>query len=143
MKKPDPIISSKIKEEFDDITGCDTVSDVERLKNVGELLFDASEIYSTADQLSQIFRKMCVENNITEAYFNEKYKQYAINTLGKFPQSAANNRANTVKMLKHGERLSWKKFLELTTLVLGLKIKDVTIRLYNSSTNKDQVFSLE
>lgn len=143
MNRPDPELSSRISEEFDDLAGVTmSLDDVERLKNVGEPLFTKDDIYATADQLSQLFRSICVENHITEAYFNEKYKQYAINVLGKTPQSAANNRANTIKLMKHGDRLTWKKFLEIVTLVLGIRLKNIIAVLQNTNTNEVKTYSL-
>lgn len=119
---------TSIADEFDALKReCLSADNVERLKNVGEMLFTKDDIYTVTDPLARLFRKLCVENNISEEYFNEKYRRYSINVLGKFPHNATNNRTNNVKMLKNSVKLTWRKFLEFTTLVLGLKINNLAV----------------
>ena len=128
MKKPSPESSSIITQQFEDLTGVLLPLDqVEQLKKIGDPLFTPEEVNASSDLLVHTFRRLCAEESITMDYFCEKYKHYAITVLGKTPQAAANNRANIIKMLKRGERLSWKKFLELTQLVLGLKPETISI----------------
>lgn len=121
---------SSISDEFDVLKREYLSADnVERLKNVGAMLFTKEDIYTVTDPLARLFRKLCVENNISEEYFNEKYRRYSINVLGKFPHNATNNRTNNVKMLKNSVKLTWRKFLEFTTLVLGFKISNLAVAM--------------
>lgn len=129
--------SSIFQDFVDEVANLLPLNETEELKNSGELLFTEKEAAATNDLLVSIFRKLCVQEHITLPYFNEKYKQYAIMILGKTPQSAANNRTNILKMLKRGDKLSWKKFLELTQLVLGFRPEDVMIRFVK--TNNDEI----
>ena len=136
MKHPSPESVSIITQVFEDVTGALLPMDQEELlKQIGEPLFSEEDVNATCDLLVHAFRQLCAKENITKEYFAEKYKRYAITVLGKTPQSAANNRANIEKMLKRGDRISWKKFLELTQLVLGLKPELISITFSNM---KDQ-----
>lgn len=125
-------------EAVDDVCLC-SVNDSEKLKDTGDLLFTEQEAAATSDLLVSVFRKLCVQEHVTLPYFNEKYKQYAIMILGKTPQSAANNRTNILKMLKRGDKLSWKKFLELTQLVLGFRPDKVIIEFSKINNEKIQI----
>lgn len=137
-----PTRSSNITQMFDELPGdIPPADDLEYLKNVGEPLFRKEDIAATSDQLNQIFRAMCVENNISLAYFEERYTQYAINKLAKLPQSAANNKANTLKQLRTAPRMTLRKFVELTTQVLGFTIDDICIRITDRQ-NRKQSFNL-
>lgn len=114
--------SSNIFQEFEDMSGTLLPIDkVEQLRQEGTPLFTEKDVGATSDIILSMFRRLCVQEHITKEYFDEKYKQYAILVLGKTPQSAMNNKANIVKELKKGEKLSSRRFMELTQLVLGLK----------------------
>lgn len=133
-----PFGGSAIFQEFNDAV--DTIlpsGETESLKYEGPMLFTEKETTETSDLLVSVFRRLCVQEHVSLAYFNEKYKQYAILILGKTPQSAANNRTNILKMLKHGDKLSWKKFLELTQYVLGFKPEDVAFKF--TKTNNEEI----
>jgi hypothetical protein len=122
-----------------DDAGLCSVNESDKLKDTGDLLFTEQEAAATSDLLVSVFRKLCVQEHVTLPYFNEKYKQYAILVLGKTPQSAANNRTNILKMLKRGDKLSWKKFLELTQLVLGFRPDKVIIEFSKIDNEKIQI----
>lgn len=139
MKKPSPDSSSIITHDFEDLTGgLLPVDRVELLKTEGEPLFTEKEMNASCDLLVHTFRRLCVEQHVSREYFEEKYKRYAITVLGKTPQAAANNRANIIKMLKRGDKISWKKFIELTELVLGLKPETISI-VFSSVMNKEEI----
>jgi hypothetical protein len=139
VKKPDPESTSIITHDFDDLTGSLVPPDqLERLKYVGEPLFTEKEMNASCDLLVHTFRQLCVVEHISQKYFDEKYKIYAITVLGKTPQAAMNNKSNIVKMLKRGDKLSWKKFIELTHLVLGLKPEIVNI-IFSRTKNKEEI----
>jgi hypothetical protein len=131
MKKPSPESSSIITQEFDEFASTLVPSDysgtllpadqVERLKWEGKPLFTEKEVNAAYDPLMYVFRRLCVDEHITEEYFTEKYKNYAINVLGKTPQGALNNRTNILKQLKKFDTITAKRFYELTELVLGIK----------------------
>ena len=142
MKHPGPESSSIITQQFEDLTGTLLpVDQVELLKESGDPLFTEEEANAACDQLVHVFRQLCVKERITVDYFNEKYKSYAIKVLGKTPTSAANNRANIIKMLKKGDSISWKKFLELTHLVLGLHPESISIQFSNVKTSEPVIIS--
>ena len=75
-----------------------------------------------------MIRKLCVENNITEEYFNERYKIYAMKELGMLPNQASNNRSNLTKALKLGG-ITFKRFLEVACMVLGFTIENLIFEL--------------
>lgn len=131
-------ILQQFAEAVDD-TYISSVLESDSLKETGELLFTEKEASATSDLLVGVFRKLCVQEHVTLPYFNEKYKQYAIMVLGKTPQSAANNRTNILKMLKRGDKLSWKKFLELTQLVLGFRPDKVIVEFSKINNEKVQI----
>lgn len=139
MKKPSPESSSIITQEFDDLTGSLlTPDETEQLKLCGEPLFTEEEMNATCDHLVHMFRQLCVVEHITKEYFDEKYRRYAITVLGKTPQAASNNKSNIIKMLKRGDKISWKKFIELTELVLGLKPEMISI-VFSNVKDKEEI----
>ena len=136
MKKPSPDSSSIITHDFEDLTGgLLPIDQVEQRKTEGEPLFTEKEMNASCDLLVHTFRRLCVEQHIGREYFEEKYKRYAIMVLGKTPQAAINNRSNIIKMLKRGDKISWKKFIELTELVLGLKPETISIVFSSVKSN--------
>ena len=138
MKKPSPESSSIITHEFDDVIGgLMPLDQVERLKQDGPLLFTEEDVNASTDLLVHEFRQLCVVEHITQKYFEEKYKRYAIAVLGKTPQAAMNNKANIVKMLQNCSKISWKKFIELTHLVLGFKPEIVNIIFTKVKSNEE------
>lgn len=139
MKKPSPESSSIITQNFDDLTGSLLPPDeVEKLKLSGDLLFTEEEMNATCDHLVHMFRQLCVVEHITKNYFDQKYRHYAITVLGKTPQAASNNKSNIIKMLKRGDKISWKKFIELTELVLGLKPEMISI-VFSNVKDKEEI----
>ena len=107
---------------------------LERLKREGTPLFTIDDIKNASDDLVKMFRSLCVTENITLEYFTEKYKLYVIMTLGKSSQSASNNKVNILKMLKD-DKLSWRKFRELTQLVLGYDTTNM-VMTFNKKNHK-------
>ena len=85
------------------------------------MLFEEKDIYATSWPLDQLLRELCVKNHITEAYFNERYKIYALQELGKLPTQASNDRSNTVKAIKNGY-ITYKRLIEVAQHVLGLNV---------------------
>lgn len=139
MKKPDPGSASIITHDFEDLqASLMPLDDVERLKQDGPLLFTQEDVNASSDLLVHEFRQLCVEEHITQKYFEEKYKIYAIAVLGKTPQAAMNNKANIVKMLQNCSKLTWKKFIELTHLVLGFKPEIVNI-IFRKVKSKEEI----
>ena len=126
VKNPDEV-SSSIFRNFTDMSGLLVPADeTEILKEEGELLFEPKDITSTSDMLVSTFCRLCVIEHITVKFFTEMFKRYAILKLGRTPQSASNNKTNAIKMLKHEDKISWKKFTELTE-VLGYRPINITV----------------
>ena len=139
MIKPSPESESIISHDFDDLTGrLVPLDEIEKLKLEGPLLFNEEEANATCDLLVHTFRQLCLVEHVTKKYFDEKYKRYAVTVLGKTPQAASNNKSNIIKMLQKGDKISWKKFLELTHLVLGLKPEMISI-IFSSVKNKEEI----
>lgn len=139
MVKPAPATDSIISLEFDDVTSnLMPLDQVEKLKQEGPPLFTREEMNATCDFLVHVFRQLCVDEHISKRYFDEKYRHYAVTVLGKTPQAASNNKSNIIKMLKKGDKISWKKFLELTHLVLGLKPEMVSM-IFKRVKSKEEI----
>ena len=128
MIKPDPS-QSRIKDIFaKTLANTTKVDELEQLKLSGTPLFTPEEINATSWHLDRMIRKLCVENNITEEYFNERYKIYAMKELGMLPSQASNNRSNLTKALKLGG-ITFKRFLEVACMVLGFTIENLIFEL--------------
>ncbi len=128
MNKPDPSksrIRSIFTETFSNVNKQQKEDELEQLKTVGPLLFSEAEIYATPHSLDKVLRKFCVENNITEAYFTEKFKIFALQELGMHPVRESNNRSNTIKSLKAGY-ITYKTFIKVMCMVLGYTIEEMT-----------------
>ena len=135
MNRPDPA-KSKMRDLFAEIvTVSSKASDLEKLKNIGPLLFEPSSIYETDWKLDQILRELCVRNHITEQYFNEMHKLYSIQVLGKHPTKASNDRNNMVKSLRNGH-ITAKRFIEAVVNVLDFKLDDLRIGLIASNGDR-------
>lgn len=105
------------------------------LKQQGEPLFTEEQLSEATWCLDKILRKVCIENNISRAYFMEKYKNYAINKRGMFPTQAANNRANTLKSLYKGN-ITYKLLLTVLDHVLGFELEDMSMVINTNNGKK-------
>lgn len=124
MIKPDPS-QSRIKDIFaKTLANASKADELEQLKLAGTPLFTDEDITETSWPLDRLIRRLCVENNITEEYFNERYKVFAMKELGMHPTQASNNRSNLVKALKAGN-ITYKRFLEVACMVLGFTIENM------------------
>lgn len=135
MNKPDPARSRVRDIIAATITKSHDMQELEKLKLQGPLLFTEEDINATSWPLDQMLRELCVRNNITEAYFSEMFKIYALETLGKLPAQASNDRSNAVKALKAG-RITYKRLVETVENVLGLKITSMKFVLETKDGNK-------
>ena len=139
MNKPVPAHSRVRDIIAETITMPSSMDELEKLKHQGPLLFTEQDIYATSWPLDQVLRELCVRNSITEAYFTERYKLYALQVLGKHPTQASNDRSNAVKALKLGH-ITYKRLIEIAENVLGLKIMNMK---FVFSDNKGDTQSLE
>lgn len=140
MKKPDPSksrIATRFENRFDQMVDLD---ELEQLKAQSPKLFTEEEMFASSWHLDLILRKICVENNISVAYFDEKYRLYATLVLGMDSVKTSNNRSNLYKALKAGN-ITYKRFIEVACGVLGFEIKDLDISL-TTKTGKVQKFGL-
>ena len=128
MQRPDPN-NSRIRDIFTKtFANSKKVDELEQLKHIGPLLFTDAEIYATSWPLDRMLRRFCVENNISEAYFAEKYKLYALQELGMHPTQASNNRSNLTKALKAGH-ITYKRFVEVVCNVLGYVVEEMEFKI--------------
>ena len=125
MLRPDPN-ASRIRDIFSQtFAHAKKPDELEQLKFVGEQLFKQEEVNATNHQLDRMLRQYFVDNHISEEYFAEKYKLYALKELGMHPTQASNNRSNLTKALKAGH-ITFKRFLEVICMVLGNTIDSMT-----------------
>jgi hypothetical protein len=110
-------------------------TEYEILKDQGEPLFTKEQLAESPGSLDRILRRICIENNISKAYFMEKYKEYAINKRGMFPSQAANNRTNLLKALYKGN-ITYKLMMTVLDHVLGFKLDDMKLVIKTSNGTK-------
>ena len=138
MNRPDPQ-QSRVRDIVAELTNIrPRIDELEKLKRQGPLLFTQEDVYATSWHPDQILREICVKNNITEAYFAERYKLYELQVLGKHPIQASNDRSNTVKALKSGY-ITYKRLIEVVQNVLGLKIIRISMELMDADGNTQGV----
>ena len=138
MQRPDPN-KSRIRDIFTKtFENSKKVDELEQLKHIGPPLFSDAEIYATSWPLDRVLRKFCVENNISEAYFAEKYKIYALQELGMHPTQASNNRSNLTKALKAGH-ITWKRLVEVISNVLGYVVEEIEFTISDTSGSSQSI----
>ena len=93
-------------------------------KQVGVPLFTEEDIEKGVNQLDKILRAILVRNNITLDYFNEKFKEYAINVEGIHPEKLRSKKGNLLKALKNG-RITFRTFMETLAGAFGFKLIDM------------------
>lgn len=120
--------------------GVKKVDELEALKFIGEPLFTTEEITETAWPLDRLLRKLCVDNRITDAYFNERYKIYAYVKLGLHPTKACNNKNNIMKAIKKGH-ITYTKLVEVASKILGFEISNMVFT-FNAPAGSRQTISL-
>lgn len=116
------------------------VDELESFKFIGDPLFAEYEINLTAWPLDRMLRKLCVDNRITDTYFNERYKLYAYVKLGLHPTKAGNNKNNIMKAIKKGH-ITYTKFVEVASKILGFEVTNMVV-VFNSATGERQTISL-
>lgn len=138
MDKPNPELS-RIKENFlSKFTNIVKTDELEALKQTGELIFKPEDINATPWAPDRLLRRLFVENNITDAYFNEKYKIYAYLKLGLHPIKASNNRSNIMKAIKKGH-ITYTKLIEVINNILGFEITDMMFVFSDPSGSKHTI----
>jgi len=136
--RPDPN-NSRIRDIFSQtLTSLRKPDELEQLKYVGPLLFEESEVCATSSALDKLLRRFCVDNHISEEYFSEKYKMYALCELGMHPTQASNNRSNLTKAIKAGH-ITFKTFINVLTNVLGFEINTLTLILADQDGHKQKL----
>lgn len=125
MKQPDQA-SSRIRDMFtNQFVGRSGVDELAALKEQGPLVFGPEDpIYQSPELLDRLVMQICAECRITIAYFEEKYKLYAIRVLGYDPQKALTQRSNMLKMMRKGH-ITMRRFLEFVCRVLELPLEKV------------------
>lgn len=126
MRKPPDIQPGSLRRSFVSKFESPSNAKYELLKLQGEPLFTKEQLLEAPGSLDRILRRICIENNISKAYFMEKYKEYAINKRGMFPTQAANNRANMLKALYKGD-ITYKLMITVLDHVLGFELDDMTM----------------
>ena len=139
MLRPDPN-QSRIREIFSQtFANTKKPDELEQLKYVGEQMFRPEEVNATSHQLDRMLRQYFVDNHISEEYFAEKYKLYALKERGMHPVEASNNRSNLTKALKAGY-ITFKRFLEVICMVLGNTI-DSMVFVISDADGQSQTLS--
>ena len=139
MLRPDPN-ASRIRDIFSQTFAHTKKPDeLEHLKYVGEQMFKPEEVNATNHQLDRLLRQYFVDNHISEEYFAEKFKLYALKELGMHPIQASNNRSNLTKALKAGY-ITFRRFLEVICMVLGNTIDSMTF-VITDDDGKSQTLS--
>ncbi|MBR1987407.1 MAG: hypothetical protein IKA36_00045 [Clostridia bacterium] len=139
MLRPDPN-ASRIRDIFSQtFANTKKPDELEQLKYVGEQMFRPEEVNATNHQLDRLLRQYFVDNHISEEYFAEKFKLYALKELGMHPTQASNNRSNLTKALKAGH-ITFRRFLEVICMVLGNTIDSMTF-VITDDDGKSQTLS--
>lgn len=117
MKKPDPT-NSNIRDIFQLCYGSQNPSDsFELFKEKGTPLFnDDDPIVHSTHPLDQVLMDIVKKMNITDEYFTEKYKDYALRFKGYHIIQTSNNKSNLLKALKSGN-ITMKRFLEVNRVL--------------------------
>ena len=138
MIRPDPN-TSRIRDIFSQtLTNLRKPDELEQLKYVGPLLFQESEVCATNSILDRLLRRFCVDNHVSEEYFSEKYKVYALCELGMHPTQASNNRSNLTKAIKAGN-ITFKTFINVLTNVLGFEIDKLELSIKDLTGHKQKL----
>ncbi len=118
MQKPNPT-NSKISDLFAAFYAQNGKDEFESLKENGTPLFSPDDpIMASTHPLDKILLKLVKKLNVTEEYFTEKYKDYALRCKGYHIIQTSNNKSNLLKALKSGQ-ITIKRFLEMSR-ILGL-----------------------
>lgn len=137
MKKPDPR-QSRIREMFlETLANVKKPDELEALKYVGPQVFTQEDVNATSSKLDRLVRQYFVDNHISEEYFSEKYKLFALKEYGTIdPTKSSNNKSNLMKALKTGH-ITFRRFLEAVCSVMDNIIKSITI-VITDPTGKSQ-----
>ncbi len=136
MEKPDQN-NSRIRDMFvNRFASRQAVDSLDILKEQGPLIFTENDpIWHSTYPLDQVAVQLCKDSRITEPYFQEKYKNYAIKVLGQHPQQASTQRSNMLKMMRRGH-ITFKRLMEFCCRVLGMPLK--TLAFEFKQPTKDQ-----
>ena len=96
-------------------------------RKIGTLLFTKESVERGINQLDKILRLLLWRNKITLEYFNDKFKEYALNVEGIHPTRLRSKKGNLLKALKNG-RITFRTFMETLTGAFGFKLVDVTFK---------------
>ncbi len=142
MLRPDPN-ASRIREIFSQTFAHTKKPDeLEQLKYVGEQMFKPEEVNATNHPLDKLLRQYFVDNHISEEYFAEKFKLYALKELGMHPTQASNNRSNLTKALKAGY-ITFRRFMEVICMVLGNTIDSMTFVIVDDEGDSQTLSCVE
>jgi hypothetical protein len=138
MEKPDQA-NSRIRDMFvNKYARRQEIDELEALKEQGELIFTENDpIFYSTYPLDQVAVKLCQDSRITEPYFQERYKMYAIKVLGQHPQQASTQRSNMLKMMRRGH-ITFKRLMEFCCRVLGMPLKTLAFE-FNHPTKTNTV----
>ena len=135
MEKPDQA-NSRIRDMFvNKFARRQAVDELEALKEQGDLIFTENDpIWHSTYPLDQVAVKLCQDSRITEPYFQEKYKMYAIKVLGQHPTQASTQRSNMLKMMRRGH-ITFKRLMEFCCRVLGMPLKSLAFEFNHPTRN--------
>jgi len=122
---PTKVLPKKTDEEF--LERFNVKTDVPVGTKNGTPMYTEEDVQNTPHALTRILRMIFVNNHITPEYFSEKFKEYAITTLGLLPSETNTPKGNLLKCLK-SQRITNRKFLEVLD-VFGYDILSITFEL--------------
>lgn len=138
MERPDQN-NSRIRDMFvNRFSERKAVDSLEILKEEGPLIFTENDpIWHSTHPLDRVAVRLCKDSRITELYFQERYKNYAIKVLGQHPQQASTQRSNMLKMMRRGH-ITFKRLMEFCCRVLGMPLKTLAFE-FKQPTNEQSL----
>ena len=103
-----------------------TTYELDQLKVTGTPLFTKEDIFATTGLWDRILRGLCVRDRITVEYFNERYKDYALNVVFMAEGKVNTEKNNLLKAIKRGG-ITTNRFMVAVCNVLGYEISKVDL----------------
>lgn len=116
----------RIEHMFEAAFGGKRPEDLSDLRCNGTPLFTEEQIHETTWPWDQLLRKICVRNNITVEYFNERYHDYMVYVCNQPPSKVNTQKNNLLKALYHGH-ITYKRFDEALSKILGFRVVNIHI----------------
>lgn len=109
-------------------------------RRTGTPLFTRDQITEHPDILVKLLRLILVDNNVSVEEFTVKFRTYALETLRMHPTKINTQKRNLLVAMRKS-RITWKRFVEIVSYVLGFNITDLHIALVTDK-GKDKKYTL-